>query len=215
MSENANVPENPTSTPEAKGKIKKMLPVAAVVVVLLVIITSCFGGGGSGKSVNKEAIKLLQKHNPSKILAIMPEGYEEAVMDYYKAYVTDKKQLKEAVKQETASAFDNIGKVKKMKFKENFAIDLKDLSGSGLNMEEEAAVKEFLNGIGYIWKELNDCDEGYVTIVEITYKKEDGEKETQDTLLCSFKYKGKWYCMNAMSAVYHAAWGYSPSKRGK
>lgn len=214
MSENANIPENPVSAPETKQKIKKVLPVVAVVVVLLVIITSCFGGGGSGKSVNKEAIKLFKKQNPTKVLAVMPKGYEEAVIDYYKENVKDKKQLKEAVKQVASTEFFELVNAKKIKATESFKIDLKDLSGSGLSMEEEATVKGFLNGVGAIWKEIKDCDEGYVTVFEVTYKNEDGEKTTEKDLFCSFKYKGKWYSMNCMTMVYLAAWRYSPSKRG-
>lgn len=219
MSNNANplnTPQTPQLTPENKAKIKKVLPVAAIIVVLLILVSifsSLFFGGGN--ATNKKALKLLQKQKPAKILSTMPDGFEEDVMDYYEAYVKDRKQLKDAIKQETASRFDELGDIKKVKILEKFEIDLKDLSGSGLNMTEEAVVKGLLTGIGAIWKEIKDCDEGYVTIVEITYKNKDGDKETEEDLLCSFKYDGKWYSMDSMSAVYHAAWGYSPSKRGK
>lgn len=204
MSENKNIP----LSPEAKAKLKKILPVVTVVVVLLVIITACFGGN-SGKSVNKEATKALYKQNPKKILAMMPKGYEDDVIDYYGDYVKDKKELKEAVKQETSSVFEQLGKIKKFNFKENFKVSFDDLSGSGLNSIEEATVKEMYNGISAIWKEIKECEDGYVSKVDIIYKDEDGEKQTYETLFCSFKYKGKWYSMNAMDAVYHAAWGYN------
>ncbi|MCM1507852.1 MAG: hypothetical protein NC177_12070 [Ruminococcus flavefaciens] len=212
MSENTNITESPVSAQGAKGKIKKILPVVAVVVVLLVIITACFGGG-SGKSVNKEAMKKLLKQNPKKILAMMPKGYEDNVMDYYDDYVKNKKQLREAVKQATSKKFDGLGKVKKIKFKESFKIDLNDLAGSGLTDIEAASFKGMYNGIQAMWKDITDCDEGYATIVDVTYKK-DGEKTTEEYILFSFKYKGKWYSMNAMAAVYEGAWGYNPNKRG-
>lgn len=216
MSENANVPENPTPSPETKEKIKKILPVVAVVVVLLIIVKIISSIGGGGKAMNKKAMKLLLKHNASKILAIMPEGYDDDVIKFYNNYVQDKKQLKDAVKQETVSRFEELGKVKKIKYLENFKIDLKDLQGSGLDSSEEISIKSLIDGVGYIWKELKDCDEGYMTIVEITFKNKDGDKETEIYPLCSFKYEGKWYSLNAMSAVYNGAWGYTPkAKRGK
>ena len=210
MSEENKVPVKFEFTPELKGKLKKILPIVAVVLVLLIIITSCVGGSG-GKAANKKALKLLMKQNPSKILSIMPDGYEEAVMDYYDAYVKDRKELKDAIKQETSKVFDS-RKIKKIKYLENFAFDLKNPSES-LEYEEEIALKGLWDGVGAIWKELKDCEEGYATIIEMTYKNEDGDKVTDETLLCSFKYDGKWYCMNAMSAVYQGAWGYTPSKK--
>ena len=215
MYENANIPENLIPSPETKKKIKKILPVVAIVVVLLIIVKIITSVGGGGKAMNKKAIKLLIKSNPSKILSVMPDGYEDDVMEYYKEYVDDRKQLKEAVKQETVSKFKELGKVKKIKFTENFKIDLNDLSGSGLKDLEEAEVKQLKNGIGAIWKEIKDCDEGYVTIADVTFKSKENGKTTETYVLCSFKYKGKWYSMNAMSAVYYGAWGYTPSKRGK
>lgn len=207
MSENAKIPVSP----EAKGKLKKILPVVAIVVVLVVIITSCFGGGGSAKSVNKEACKNLLKQNPKKILSMMPKGYEDNVMNYYDDYVKNRKELKEGIKQQIAKEFDDLGKVKKIKYKESFEVDLNSLSG--LTLSEAGKVKGMYNGIKAMWEDISECNEGYATIAEITYKK-DGEKTTEEYILCSFKYKGKWYSMNAMSTVYQGAWGYTPNKRG-
>lgn len=201
-------------SPETKARIKKALPIVAVVIVLLIIISVVTSGGGSGKSANKEAIKLLQKQNPKKILSVMPDGYVDDVIEYYGGKIKTKKQLSEAIKnRKVFSKFQELGDVKKVKIVENFEVNLSDLAHESLSMMEEADIKDAFNSVKAEWDVASEIlNEGYATKIEITYKDENGDKQTEDYMLCSVKYDGKWYSLNCMNAVLHSIWGYEPPR---
>ena len=79
-------------------------------------------------------------------------------------------------------------------------------------MMEDAYIKDAFNSIKTKWKYDGELTDGYATKIDIEYIDENGDKQIQDYVLCSVKYKGKWYSVNCMEAVAGAIWGYTPPR---
>lgn len=210
MLNKTNIIDKLPTSPEIKEKVKKIIPIVAIIIVLLIIIKLIFSAGNNGKSVNKDAIKLLQKQNPKKVISVMPDGFAEDVIDYYDHNVKDEKQLRDAIKaKELFSKFQEIDvkNVKKVKIIENIDIDASNIPDAPLDMHEEAVVKGMISSINSIYHKTIH-DDAVLSIAEITYKDEDGEKQTEDYLLLSVKIGKKWYSANCMQSVIQSAWDY-------